>query len=151
MGQRNARRGLRGSAGRQARGAPSGGTRLQKGGAAPLSKGGAQTAGFAALPHGLPEDEAQGLPLPGLCGVLCRAAGEFGRAAFFFFPAGVLPAHCAAVPLARRPARAARPYFPAAGRPPWHGPGKAVRHHCRLRRGIFAPYAREYHASPFPA
>ena len=85
MGQRYARRGLRGRAGRQAQGAPSGGTRLQKEGAAPLSKGGAQTAGFAALPHGLPENEAQGLPLPGLCGALCRAAGEFGRAVFFPF------------------------------------------------------------------
>lgn len=86
-------------------------------GAAPLSKG-----------------RGAGPPSARLrCALPCR--GEFGRAVFFPFPAGVFPAHCTAAPLVRRPARAARPYFPAVGRPPRHVPGKAVRPRFPSRAG----------------
>ncbi len=127
MRPQSARQGLRGHAGRQVRG---GRTRPQAARACRrrrlFQKEGVQTAGFAALPHGLPEGWGAGPPSARLRGALpCR--GEFGRAVFFPFPADVFPAHCAAAPLARRPARAARPYFPAVGRPPRHVPDNAVR------------------------
>lgn len=103
---------------------PSGGTRLQK--AASLSKGRGADGGFCGAATRFAGGWGAGPRSARLRGALpCR--GEFGRAVFFPFPAGVFPAHCAAAPLARRPARAARPYFPAVGRPPRHVPDNAVR------------------------
>ncbi len=85
MRPQSARQGLRGHAGRQVRG---GRTRPQAARACRrrrlFQKEGVQTAGFAALPHGLPEGGAQGRALPG-CGALCHAAVSLaGRCSFPF-------------------------------------------------------------------